>query len=414
MGRFLLFISFLLLCGNASALSLDDRLRHIIETFEIKPASCGPIDRSAQNGNLVELGEFFFTSKLLSGSSDTSCSTCHLDDKHLTDGLPVAVGVGGEGEGLARMDSGGVIVPRNAFTLFGRAHPNYTTFFWDGKVIVQDGLIYSPIGEGYSKGFNSPLSVAAVLPILARDEFLGEQKLFSGTRNLELINTAYFDDKFTAANQLIDELLASKHEDAGKLEQLKQEAKLEHLNLAVVGNSLAAFIVEKVTEQCQVSAWDKYLSGDTDALSDEQKEGAVLFFGKGRCAACHSGDLMSDMQFHSIGVPQGEFGTHIHKQDLGRAEITFDENDRFKFRTPPLIGVSQTAPYGHNGVFDTLEEVVVFHANPIPFFIEKGWTSDREMLTYGKLLSARSKTLGYVDLKSQDELNALIEYLNSL
>ena len=413
--RFILhLVAGLLICSNAVALSLDDRLRHIIETFEIKPASCGPVDQRAQNDKLVELGEFFFTSKLLSGGSDTSCSTCHLDDKHLTDGLPVAVGVGGEGEGMARMDSGGVIVPRNAFTLFGRAHPNYNTFFWDGKVIAQDGLIYSPIGEGYSKGFKSPLSVAAVLPILARDEFLGEQRMFSGTRNLELINTAYFDDKFIAANKLIDEMLTSEHEDAGKLEQLKQNAGLESLDLAVVGNSLAAFIVKKSTEQCEMSAWDRYLTGNTDSLSDRQKEGAVLFFGKGRCAACHSGDLMSDMQFHSIGVPQGEFGTHIHKQDLGRAEITFNDNDRYKFRTPPLIGVSQTAPYGHNGVFDTLEETVLFHANPIPFFIEKRWTSEREMLTYGKLLGARSDILGYIDLKSQEELAALIEYLKSL
>jgi len=413
--RFILhLVAGLLICSNAVALSLDDRLRHIIETFEIKPASCGPVDQRAQNDKLVELGEFFFTSKLLSGGSDTSCSTCHLDDKHLTDGLPVAVGVGGEGEGMARMDSGGVIVPRNAFTLFGRAHPNYNTFFWDGKVIAQDGLIYSPIGEGYSKGFKSPLSVAAVLPILARDEFLGEQRMFSGTRNLELINTAYFDDKFIAANKLIDEMLTSEHEDAGKLEQLKQNAGLESLDLAVVGNSLAAFIVKKSTEQCEMSAWDRYLTGNTDSLSDRQKEGAVLFFGKGRCAACHSGDLMSDMQFHSIGVPQGEFGTHIHKQDLGRAEITFNDEDRYKFRTPPLIGVSQTAPYGHNGVFDTLEEAVLFHANPIPFFIEKRWTSEREMLTYGKLLGARSDILGYIDLKSQEELAALIEYLKSL
>jgi len=413
--RFILhLVAGLLICSNAVALSLDDRLRHIIETFEIKPASCGPVDQRAQNDKLVELGEFFFTSKLLSGGSDTSCSTCHLDDKHLTDGLPVAVGVGGEGEGIARMDSGGVIVPRNAFTLFGRAHPNYNTFFWDGKVIAQDGLIYSPIGEGYSKGFKSPLSVAAVLPILARDEFLGEQRMFSGTRNLELINTAYFDDKFIAANKLIDEMLTSEHEDAGKLEQLKQNAGLESLDLAVVGNSLAAFIVKKSTEQCEMSAWDRYLTGNTDSLSDRQKEGAVLFFGKGRCAACHSGDLMSDMQFHSIGVPQGEFGTHIHKQDLGRAEITFNDEDRYKFRTPPLIGVSQTAPYGHNGVFDTLEEAVLFHANPIPFFIEKRWTSEREMLTYGKLLGARSDILGYIDLKSQEELAALIEYLKSL
>ena len=396
------------------ALSADQRLGHIISTFELSPASCGPVDPRAENDELLELGDFFFNSTLLSGGQDTSCSTCHLDSEHLTDGLPIAVGVGGEGEGHERMQSGGVLVPRNAFTLFGRAHPSFNTFFWDGKVIARDGLIYSPIGEGFSKGFKSPFAVAAVLPILARDEFLGEQKTLSSNRNLELINSVYFDDKFYAANTLINELLVSDKEEAKKLSLLKEQLNIENIDLAMVGNALAAFITEKVTSDCQPSHWDQYLNGDKQALSDQQKEGAVLFFGKGRCAACHSGDLMSDMNFHSIGVPQGEFGTHIHHQDIGRAGVTYDQNDRYKFRTPPLLGVSKTAPYGHNGSFENLNEIVLFHANPIPFFSEKGWTSNEELLTYGKLLSSRSAMLGFIDLKTNEEVLAITKFLEAL
>lgn len=396
------------------ALSDDQRLGHIISTFELSPATCGPVDPRTKNDSLLELGDFFFNSTLLSGGQDTSCSTCHLDTAHLTDGLPIAVGVGGDGEGEERMQSGGVLVPRNAFTLFGRAHPSFKTFFWDGKVIAQDDLIYSPIGEGYSKGFDSPFAVAAVLPILARDEFLGEQKTLSSNRNLELINSVYFDDKFFAANTLINELLVSDKEEASKLNLLKAKLQIENIDLALVGNALAAFITDKVTNDCQLSQWEKYLNGDNEALTEVQKEGAVLFFGKGRCAACHSGDLMSDMNFYSIGVPQGEFGTHIHHQDIGRAGVTYDQNDRFKFRTPPLLGVSKTAPYGHNGSFETLKEIVIFHANPIPFFSEKGWTSNQELLSYGKLLSSRSEMLGFIDLNSNEEVLAIVKFLEAL
>ncbi|MFT2112741.1 hypothetical protein [Marinomonas sp. 2405UD68-3] len=142
--------------------------------------------------------------------------------------------------------------------------------------------------------------------------------------------------------------------------------------------------------------------------------GAITFFGKGRCAGCHNGKFFTDFKFHSIGTPQGEFGTHIQRQDIGRAGVTYELKDRYLFRTPPLIGVSHTAPYGHNGVFETLEEVILFHINPIPFFMDKGWSSKKELLTYGKLVSSRSEILGYIDVSSEFELSALEAFLQTL
>ncbi|OXE29718.1 methylamine utilization protein MauG, partial [Vibrio parahaemolyticus] len=107
---------------------------------------------------------------------------------------------------------------------------------------------------------------------------------------------------------------------------------------------------------------------DTSALSEVQKRGAILFYGKARCASCHSGDLMSDMSFHSIGVPQGNQGPHMFGQDFGRALVTLDNSDRYAFRTPSLVAVSKTAPYGHNGIFPTLKGVVKHHISPIFYY----------------------------------------------
>ncbi len=399
---------------HAGALTLEEKMKLIIDVYELSPAGCA-VDPALSDDRLTPLGDIIFNSNVLSGDRDTSCSTCHIDSAHLTDGLPLSVGVGGSGEGETRLYSGGIVVARNAFTLFGRAHPNYKTFFWDGKIQESDGKIFSPIGEGYGLGFRSPLAVAAVMPILARDEFLGQQNFFGNNKHLNNINGAYYQEQLIAANDVIrDLLITADDDDAIMLRTALKMANIETLDLPTVGNSLASFIASKVRDDCTPSPWENYLAGDWSALKLEQKQGAILFYGKGRCAACHSGKLFSDFEFHSIGTPQGEFGTHIHRQDIGRADVTYRADDRYEFRTPPLLRVSKTPPYGHNGIFETLEEAVMFHINPIPFFAKKGWTSDHELLTYGKILRTRSDTLGFIDISDPKELSALLEFLNAL
>lgn len=407
------FLFFALFPATCFSLSLDDKLHLIKELYGLEPRLC-EVDADLMDESLSSIGEIVFNTPVLSGDKDMSCSVCHLDRMALTDGLPVAIGVGGEGEGMERFQSSGVIVPRNAFTLFGRASPHYLNFFWDGRVQESNGVIYSPVGDGYKVGFTSPLAVAAVLPILARDEFLGLQRTYGSSENLKLINDAYYEEKIEAANILIRKVVREPNdEDELRLANAFHAADVAEPNIQVVGNALASFIADKVSD-CSPSPWEEYLDGNREALTDQQKRGAVTFFGNGRCASCHSGSLFSDFDFHSVGVPQGEFGPYIHGQDVGRASVTHDLNDRYKFRTPSLLYVSRTSPYGHNGVFKTLDEVVRFHLNPIPFFSEKGWSSDRELLSYGKLLSSRSDLLGFIDITTEDELSALVEYLKAL
>ena len=406
----LLIISSCLTFQPTLALNNDRILKLVVDTYGFEYAGC-MVDPALIDQSLMGIGDIVFNTNVLSGDADTSCSTCHLDDKHLTDGLPISVGVGGVGEGHDRMLSNGVLVPRNAFTLFGRASRDFNTFFWDGKVEAAEGRIFSPIGNGFEKGFKSPLSVAAVLPILARDEFLGRQSFFSSSEHLVAVDSAYFESKLDAMNTILTTIVNS---DKGtELRAALAAAEVENITLDVVGNALASFIAKKNSE-CQESSWQQYLAGNPTALSDEQKNGAVLFFGKGRCAACHSGATFSDFKYHSLGVPQGGFGTHIHGQDIGRASVTYDQEDRFMFRTPPLVGVSNTGPYGHNGTFESLREVVLFHLNPVPFLAEKGWASDRDFLNYGKILGRRSSMLTHIDISSEQELADILAFLEAL
>ena len=96
---------------------------------------------------------------------------------------------------------------------------------------------------------------------------------------------------------------------------------------------------------------------DRDALSKEARQGKEVFFGKGGCAACHTAPLFTDNAFHVLGVPQ----VGPKAEDLGRLAVTGDERDRGAFRTPTVRNVKLTAPYMHDGVFNTLEEVVAFY-----------------------------------------------------
>jgi cytochrome c peroxidase len=395
-------------------MTLDETLRVAIDAFQLDGNICQKqsIDNSS---SLIQVGKVIFENPVLSGDKDTTCADCHIDSRALADGIPIAIGVGGKGEGEERLSSGGAIVPRNAFTLFARGDERFSTFFWDGKVQTIDGKIFSPIGEGRSLGFDSALSVAAVLPLLARDEFLGTSKPFNTNRHVDLVESRYFSDKVPAQNTFIQERL-NETNDVNVLTLLAalEEANLakEDLTLPVVGNALASFIKQKTQEECRPSPWEQYIAGNSSSLTDKQKAGALVFYGKGRCASCHSGDLMSDMSFHSIGVPQGDHGPHMFGQDLGRALVTLNTKDRYAFRTPSLVAVSKTAPYGHNGLFPTLEDVVKHHISPIFYFRNLDIT-ERMILESNESIDSRSELLRWIRV-DENELQQLLDFLEAL
>ena len=93
---------------------------------------------------------------------------------------------------------------------------------------------------------------------------------------------------------------------------------------------------------------------------------------KGNCAAYHSGRFQTDHKFHSIGMPQigpgkgeNQHGYSDGHDDFGRERVTGQRTDRFKFRTPTLRNIILTAPYGHDGAYDSLEAIVLHHLDPV-------------------------------------------------
>lgn len=100
------------------------------------------------------------------------------------------------------------------------------------------------------------------------------------------------------------------------------------------------------------SAYDRFMAGDTRALSAKAQEGYRVFL-KANCNVCHVPPLFSDFDFHRIGWGKG---------DAGRKDATQREDDEGKFKTPSLRDVALTAPYFHDGQAQTLDEAIDFMA----------------------------------------------------
>ena len=104
------------------------------------------------------------------------------------------------------------------------------------------------------------------------------------------------------------------------------------------------------------SPFDHFEAGDRTALSVEAQRGFKLFKRRAKCAKCHRGFNFTDEQFHNTGV-----GLYDPNPDLGRYDISHQDEDKGAFKTPTLRDLARTAPYMHNGSFETLEEVIEFY-----------------------------------------------------
>lgn len=108
------------------------------------------------------------------------------------------------------------------------------------------------------------------------------------------------------------------------------------------------------------SKWDRYLRGEVQLTQAESKGFEIFFTEKGDCFHCHTTILFTDNIFHNNGL-DSEF------TDKGLFEVTGDENDLGKFKTPTLRNLIYTGPYMHDGRFETLEEVVNFYSHEVKF-----------------------------------------------
>jgi cytochrome c peroxidase len=269
----------------------------------------------------VELGKKLFWDPRLSGNGAMACVTCHLPNLGWGDGIAISRGYPGTRHW------------RNSQTILNSAY--YHKLFWDGAVTSLEAQA-AAAAEGTIAGNGDAATMEMRLRFLP--EYVALFNRVFGTQ-WPRINDAW--------------------------------------------RAISAYQRTIVTDPRQVP-FDRWLAGDRNALNVQQLRGMALFNGKAACIQCHNGQLASDQRFHRLGVPvPAAFKedpliqiTHRWQQyqrgipeiryrdapiDAGLYYVTHNPKDVGKFRTPSLRELKYTAPYMHNGVFATLEEVVDFY-----------------------------------------------------
>ncbi len=151
------------------------------------------------------------------------------------------------------------------------------------------------------------------------------------------------------------------------------------------------------------AAFDRFLAGDKNSLTDEQVLGLHLFRTKARCMNCHNGPLFTDNDFHNLGL--SNYGQK--NQDLGLYQTTKIANDVGKFKTPSLRNVMFTGPWFHDGSVKSMDSLMLLYNMGMPF---PGFTMAQ---LDDPLLPKNDRLLRGVRL-SKLELNALVAFLGSI
>jgi cytochrome c peroxidase len=350
---------------------------------------------------LAGAGALLFESKKLSLTENISCQTCHLDDRASTDGLPNAAGVGAEGHGTERLLQNGAIIPRNALAMWGRGSPEFLTFFWDGKVVGSGKSVESQFGADVPS--EDPLNVAVRLPIVEVDEMLDRQ---------ESISLGAYEESVAAAEkiyELIEERIRSDDILSGPLSDAF-DIKAENIEIDHIADALSAHIRNKF--RIKDTKFHKFVF-EGGNLSSREIAGGLLFYGKGQCAQCHSGSHFSDFQFHAMPFPQLGFGKNGFGVDYGRYNVTLDPVDLYKFRTPPLINVTRTAPYSHSGSVHSLDVAIRFHFDPLRDTEFRDMNGHERTEYYARLKAWAQEGSGVPHLTDQ-EVRSLTSFLETL
>ena len=310
----------------------------------------------------VELGKMLFWDSRLTGDASSPCAVCHEPGKGWGDGGEISRGYPGTQHW------------RNSQTVLNSAY--YNKLFWEGNVTSLEAQAPAA-AEGNVAGNGDPSMMEMRLRFIP--EYVARFKKVFGT---------------------------------------------EWPRITHAWQAIAAFERTLVSDAKMVP-FDRYMAGDKKALSDSQLRGMALYHGKAGCIQCHNGALASDQKFYSLGVPENEvFKTdplyqithrweHYQKGvteeryrnadlDMGLYYQTKNPKDIGKFRTPGLRELKYSAPYMHNGILYTLDEVVEFYnkgggdgPNKSPLVRKLGLTAEekKDLVAFLEALSMDSPLL---------------------
>jgi cytochrome c peroxidase len=311
------------------------------------------------DNRLADLGRLLFFDTVTGLNNDNNCSGCHSPTSGFGDTQSIAIGI----------DNNGVVGAGRAGPRNQRRTPMVanTAFFpnlmWNSRFA---SLSNDPFDN--SAGFQFPPPEGLSLSYLPH--LLVAQAFIPPTERVEVAGFSFPGDNFDIRNEVLRRI-------NGVPEYRKRFGKIfpsvragGPITFDMFGSATAEFEFTLVFADAPI---DQFARGRKNALTDEQKRGALLFFGKARCVACHkvsgeSNEMFSDFSQHAIGVPQiapvagnVTFDGPGQNEDFGLEQITGDPNDRYMFRTSPIRNVALQPAFFHNGAFTRLEDAVRHH-----------------------------------------------------
>lgn len=341
--RVLTFLLLLFASHKAEAQSdTDTYLRQILSHFLVTPLP----ELEKPSNEIIVLGHELFRDRQLSGNENISCHDCHHPRIGTSDAVALALGEGAIFANGVRVQANGHIIPRHSPVLWNLGHDGNYEMFWDSRVRIhrRTGELITPEPKlndhpEITKHLTTALEAQTIFPLLSPEEMRGQP----GTNEL-----ANITDNIEVWDALVQKL-KTRQAPGGKnyIELFNAAYPDETHNVGHMGNAMGKFIAWRF--QINDTPFDRYLAGDNNALSNLEKEGLNIFFGKARCSNCHHGPLLTNQMMMNVGVPP-----------LNAPGATLDRGyfNQFAFKTPALRNVAKTAPYMHNGIYQTLEEVV--------------------------------------------------------
>jgi cytochrome c peroxidase len=350
--------------ANGSA-AVDDELAHVLiahgftgqieSTFREKLRR--PIDQKRAN-----LGRLLWFDIIGGLNNDNTCGGCHSPTNGFGDTQPMAIGI----------DNNLIVGPHRTGPRNQRRTPLavntalYPTLMWNSRFAALSGDPFDnsagfqfPPPEGLSLSYQPHLLVAqAFIPPSERVEVAGFS--FPGGNDDIRAEVLRRLNAIDAYRKLFGEVFPEVSAGA--------PITFDHF-----GQAIAEFEFTLVFADAPI---DRFARGQRHALTDRQKSGALLFFGKAGCVQCHrvggeSNEMFSDFEQHVIGVPQvaPSFGNVTFdgpdaNEDFGLEQVTGDPNDRYMFRTAPLRNSAVMPAFMHNGAFVHLEDAIGHHLDP--------------------------------------------------
>jgi cytochrome c peroxidase len=342
--------------------TLDQRLEAALARQGFTGSAASTLERRIGHridNQLADLGRLLFFDTVTGLNNDNNCSGCHSPTNGFGDTQSIAIGI----------DNNGVVGAGRAGPRNQRRTPMVanTAFFpnlmWNSRFASlsndpfdnSDGFLFPP-PEGLSLSYLPHLLVA--------------QAFIPPTERVEVAGFSFPGDNFDIRNEVLRRInsVPEYRKRFGKIFPSVRAGG--PITFDMFGSAIAEFEFTLVFADAPI---DQFARGQKNALTDEQKRGALLFFGQARCVVCHkvsgeSNEMFSDFSQHVIGVPQiapvagnVTFDGPGQNEDFGLEQITGDPNDRYKFRTSPIRNVALQPTFFHNGAFTRLEDAVRHH-----------------------------------------------------